>query len=320
MQEVMATRAFSPYRRVHAWNEAASTFLCPMNVSPRVAQDFHGEMRRDELESIRTVDISCSAARVDRTPSHVTQTRGTAFTLDLQISGRSVVRQMGREARLVPGDFVLTDSTRPYQVTFEETVTMRLLRIPAALFRRYVGCPEELVGLRVDGHSGLGLLASRFLAGLGGGAGALHAVAGVSHVERATLELIAAAYAPFRPGQVEGTSLATLHRLQIVEHIERDLGNPRLSPASIGSALRITPRYVHRLFSTDGESVGRYILRRRLERCAQQLADPLHARRRVGEIALDAGFSTAAHFCRCFRRAYGVTPGEYRESPTEGGR
>jgi vanillate O-demethylase monooxygenase subunit len=36
----------------------------------------------------------------------------------------------------------------------------------------------------------------------------------------------------------------------------------------IAAALRITPRHLHRLFSGEDGTVGRYILRRRLEECA----------------------------------------------------
>jgi AraC-like DNA-binding protein len=98
-----------------------------------------------------------------------------------------------------------------------------------------------------------------------------------------------------------------------IEHIEAHLSDPALKPATVAAALRISPRYLHRLFAAEAETVERYILRRRLEDCADQLGGVSHDRRHVSEIAVAGGFSTLAHFCRTFRARYGMSPGEYRE-------
>ena len=314
MQNIFVTgTGMSAASRVAAWNEAACKFLTPMSVEPFDALGFRGQMRPAELSTIRAIDILSEGARVHRTAQHVARTREAVFTLDVQLRGESIIRQAGREAHLRPGDFVLTDSTRPYSVTFEQRVVMRLVRVPAKILRRYVGCPEDVVGLRVDGREGAGRVPSRLVRALWRTEADLASVLpGMSqHVERATLELLASAYAQF--GSAARSSLATLHRMQIVEVIEATLEDPGLTPARVAAALRISPRYLHRLFSADGETVSRYILRRRLERCAEQLRDPRHDRRQVSDIAFAAGFSTSSHFCRTFREHYKMAPGEFRD-------
>jgi len=60
-----------------------------------------------------------------------------------------------------------------------------------------------------------------------------------------------------------------------------------------------------------GVTVGQHLRRRRIEAAAQAL--------RGGEaslvnIALDAGFTSQAHFCTAFRRIMGCTPSQYRRS------
>ena len=269
-------------------------------------------MRSTELAQGRAIDILCDGARVHRSASHVAQTREAFFTLDVQMRGESVVKQAGREARLWRGDFVLTDSTRPYQVTFEKPVVMRLLRFPAPLLKRFVGCPEDLVGLRVDGSSGAGRIASLFLQSIWRPQDASVAYLGAAHMERAVLELLASAFLQVRSSSPRSSSLATLQRMQIVEAIEDRLDDSALTPSSLACAFRISVRYLHRLFSSDGETISRYILRRRLERGKEQLSDPSHDRRHVSEIAFSCGFSTFSHFCRAFRDQYGLSPGHYR--------
>jgi AraC-like DNA-binding protein len=75
----------------------------------------------------------------------------------------------------------------------------------------------------------------------------------------------------------------------------------------------MTPRYLHHLFSTESETVARYILRRRLEECSRALALSAQGSRTVTAIAFDYGFNSPTHFGRVFRARYGITPREYRQ-------
>lgn len=58
-----------------------------------------------------------------------------------------------------------------------------------------------------------------------------------------------------------------------------------------------------------GCTIGEYARRIRLQRALGLLAD---SQCHISEIAVSLGFSDQSHFGRCFRRAYGVSPVEYR--------
>jgi AraC-like DNA-binding protein len=128
------------------------------------------------------------------------------------------------------------------------------------------------------------------------------------------LQMIASAYAGVADLRVAESCLLTRRKTQIVTFIERNLHDPQLTPTSVAEAHRITPAYLHRIFSNGGESVGRYILRRRLEECHRALADRMQSSRSITEVALDHGFNNVAHFCRAFRHCYGMTPRELRNT------
>jgi AraC-like DNA-binding protein len=81
----------------------------------------------------------------------------------------------------------------------------------------------------------------------------------------------------------------------------------------VAASCRITPRYLHHLFASSAETVGRYVLRRRLEECARALLAQAESGRTVAAIAFDHGFSSPTHFGRVFRQHFGMTPREYRE-------
>jgi AraC-like DNA-binding protein len=66
------------------------------------------------------------------------------------------------------------------------------------------------------------------------------------------------------------------------------------------------------IFATSKETVSAYVLRRRLEECARQMADPRWRGHSISEIAFAWGFNSASHFTRCFRERYGQSPRDYR--------
>jgi AraC family transcriptional activator of tynA and feaB len=66
------------------------------------------------------------------------------------------------------------------------------------------------------------------------------------------------------------------------------------------------------IFAASKESVSTYILRRRLEECARQLADPRWRGHSISDVAFGWGFNSAPHFSRSFRDLYRTSPREYR--------
>jgi AraC-like DNA-binding protein len=96
--------------------------------------------------------------------------------------------------------------------------------------------------------------------------------------------------------------------------IESHLGEPELTPAAVAAAHHISLRYLHKLFEPEPHGVAGWIRQRRLERCRDDLLDPAQADRPVAGIAARWGFSSAAHFSRVFREAYGLPPAEFRRA------
>jgi AraC-like DNA-binding protein len=70
-----------------------------------------------------------------------------------------------------------------------------------------------------------------------------------------------------------GTHRRTL-ALGIRAYIDRHLGDPELTPASIAAAHHISLRSLHRLFQDDETTVAGFIRHRRLERVRRDLTDP----------------------------------------------
>jgi AraC family transcriptional regulator, positive regulator of tynA and feaB len=84
----------------------------------------------------------------------------------------------------------------------------------------------------------------------------------------------------------------------------------------VANGVRLSRRYINKLFEAEQTSLGRYIWRRRLERCAAKLRDPAFAHVDISVIALEHGFNDLSHFSRAFRIQFGAAPRAYRQLKT----
>ena len=100
----------------------------------------------------------------------------------------------------------------------------------------------------------------------------------------------------------------------ILREIERRSGDPNLSAVTIALTLGVTPRYVHLLLEESGKSFTHHVLEQRFEKAAALLRIHSWRHRKIADIAAEVGFTDLSYFNRAFRRHYGATPSEVRNS------
>jgi AraC family transcriptional activator of tynA and feaB len=310
--ESFSTVGLDPRVKLAFWNDKASESFSPLLSQPDNIRHFNGSIVRSSIGEMSLAEVYSEAQVVHHSRSHVSRTQDAMFFLHLQLAGESVNRQDGREVLLRAGDCTLCDSTRRYEMIFTGPNRMLVLGIPTGTLRRQVGCPESLAALLMPGSSGasglLSLLLRRYWSETHRGVDEL----GGARIAPAILDLIGAAAADLPQALAERSSLVTSHRLRIINYIEAHLNDADLTPTRIAAACKITARYLHHLFSDRDETVARYILRRRLEACAQALRSVGQRGRSVTAIAFDYGFNSPTHFGRVFRAKFNMTPREYR--------
>lgn len=302
-----------PRHKVACWNARLSENLTPLDCVPANVRDFNGAISSVAVSDLNLADVYSDAQIVRHSRDHVSRNKHPIIFLQLQLEGDSVTRQEGRESVLHAGDFALLDTTRRYEILFNGANRMLVLSIPNHVLRRHIGSPESLVAIPMPGSYGANRLLSQLLSGfLGEHRRGLDELMSC-RVSGVILDLIAAAYADVPNASVDRSAVGTAHRVRIMNYIRAHLNDQELTPARIAAACKITPRYLHYLFSDQGETVGRHILRRRLEECARALQSRGQRGRTVTAIAFDHGFNSPTHFGRAFRDKYNLSPREYRE-------
>jgi AraC-like DNA-binding protein len=300
-------------RRIDYWNEITTSALAAQIADPVDRHRFCGRMTYLDLDGVRFLELNASGSTVTRTRSHVACEAQPAYLVRLAISGEVTAVQDEHDVHLRTGDFTLSDTTRPYKIFFREPSAILIFRIPRDRLLQYIGRPEAMIGIRMAGDSGLSGLASRHLRELWSASREFITHGVSARMMEMTMQLLASAYSVVPDAKADRFWLRSAHRSRIVELIERRLSDPELTPTSIALELRMKPWYMHRVFSGGTETVSRYILRRRLDKCAAALGDPHQASRSITEIAFGQGFNSLPHFCRVFRERFGGTPNEYRK-------
>ncbi|MDH2416132.1 helix-turn-helix transcriptional regulator [Nocardioides sp. CER19] len=96
---------------------------------------------------------------------------------------------------------------------------------------------------------------------------------------------------------------------KVEDWVTSRLSDGTISPVDAAAAHGISVRSLHRLFSDSGGTFGDMVRALRLERARQDLA---LTSRTVQAIATQWGYADVSHFCREFKRTYGMTTTAFR--------
>lgn len=319
MSLVLTTASVPDRDKVAYWNDAVSRTLVPMTVAPRGDGPFDGRITTDSLGYLQVSTMEADAKRVSRTPALIARSSEALVAVGVQISGTATFVQDGRRAELGEGDLVLYDTSRPYSFDYPQRFATHVFQLP----RRTLGMPDsdirQATGSTIGIEDGFGAMLLPFLATLASSSADDYPSAVANRLAGNVVDLFATLVAerahPGGPGA--GAQSHLIRRVR--DFINRNLGDPDLSPERIAQAHHISVRYLHRLFEGEGTTVGQLVRQRRLEECGRELARRGRTAPTVSAVAQRWGFVNPAHFSRSFRAAYGVSPREWRDLRTAHG-
>jgi AraC-like DNA-binding protein len=288
-----STEAVAPDDRLAYWRDVVWQAFVPVTPEPLgPPEPFSGSVTASAIGALGAARIAADAQVVSRTAQQVRRDPGEVFFLNLPLTAGTWAAQDGREAWLAPGDFTLVDSATPFELGFAAPFEQLSFTIPTATLTRLLADPAGATARRVRGDT-----ATTF-AGDAGAAATLG-----EHLTG----LVALALGGLAPAAIPRRADVVLQLAR--DEIERSLGDPSLSPATVAAQIGISTRYLHRLFSeSGGPSFGRHVLERRLERCDRALGDPAIAHWTITQIAFEHGFNDPSYFARAYRAKYGITP------------
>ncbi|MBT2321241.1 helix-turn-helix domain-containing protein [Variovorax paradoxus] len=315
MNRLLSTDTVPREQRLAYWTDMICNIYVQLGCDPvrgGPPGDFEGSIRQHTLPALDVSVVRSGAQSVMRTPGHIARSGDDYFLVGIQTRGRGVVRQDGRDAVLAVGDFALYDSTRPYQLLFDDAFEQIVLKLPGERLRSELRDTEALTATAVSGRQGAGHLLINMIGTLREDidtlqpASALAVANGVLSILVAGLQTLPAARSPSL------SNLTAFHLARIKRRVDEQLGDAELSVGSLAAELGLSVSQLHRVFKSEPLTPAQYIWERRLEACSRDLLAPALAGRTVSEIAYSRGFNDAAHFSRAFRERFGSSPREWR--------
>jgi AraC-like DNA-binding protein len=311
-----STRGVPGAHRSRVLHELSEQGLLP--VVPLPGRDPHADLVKWRLPGASVLSGSFAGVRQHGGPAAAGQDE---LFFGINMAGRSLARQQGRELTVGAGDAVFID---PGGGTFDvvrpgacQLIGIRLPRhaVPPGMAGR-AGPPLRLVPARTPALD----LLTRYLGSVLRGpepASVRLADALAGHLAE-LIELSLAglpgeagqAGAALRPAREPGVRAARLAAIRA--DVGRHLTDPGLTVAAVAARHGITPRYLHLLFEDEAVTFAQFVLHERLALAYRRLRDPRYAGRTVSAIAYGTGFGDLSYFNRAFRRRYSMTPTEAR--------
>jgi len=275
--------------------------------------EVQGQIEFSDLGALQLTSLRSNVQFVRRTPSMIRGDTRDACLVMIQREGHARVRQDGRESRLAPGDFVMYDTIRPYELHFEDrSHQVMIVCLPRSELQPHVANLQDLTARTVPGTCAAGNLLLSMIDTLRHDVDRLHP-SSVIGVSEGITSIVAAGLRSLPEANVQqATRLSSYQVARVKAYVMDHLRDPELTVGSIAAAMRLSPDHLSRLFRGEPAPLSRWIWQQRLDACRRELCDPRRMHSSVSDIAFSWGFNDATHFSRSFRQQFGLSPREWR--------
>ncbi|WP_328836540.1 helix-turn-helix domain-containing protein [Streptomyces europaeiscabiei] len=308
--EALTTEELNPRERADFWTEQIGSYQSRMGFRYARSDNFRGETVRQRTDTYQLVKYRSDAIEYTRTMRQVRQDPDEDYRLLVPTSGEIVLRQDGEEARLTPGTAALVTFAAPFQCLQSDAIDAFIFTIPAREVdgRLNTGSP---VASGLDLTAGLGRIVGSMLTGL--------------HEEREHLtdpefnavsdrvvELVCMLTAgddrPDAPGQLG--EVEAMVRRYVRDHV----ADPSLTGTAVARALGWSLRQIQLALQKAGTTPRELIREERLRLVRDRLLCAECEHMTITDLAYSTGFSSASALSTAFRRRYGASPREMRQS------
>lgn len=312
--EQWSTTALSPTRRAPYWMEAVNKAYVQLEctVPTRSPSPFFGAITRRELAAVSLSRITSTTQTVLRTPLQISRASEDMFLLSIQVAGAGQLIQDEKSAHLQPGDLALYDSTRPYQLLFNQHFEQYVLSLPGSILRRRLHNAEDMTACKIaTAQSGTARLLSHMVSEL-----MANPPSGGPKVDMPVADSLVGILVATLAENLGSLSLQDDSGPQRLDRIKayvlENLRDPELSIGKIAHCLNLTPSTLHRAWVGEADSLTKWMWSMRLNGAEQDLRRQVCSNKTITEIAYHWGFSSSAHFSRAFRQRFGIAPKEAR--------
>ena len=292
------------------WQDFSRNAPIGLEVSAPAPLEFEVTARGVEVAGLRVMRIKSSASRILRQPE-ASHDGADHAVLNFVRSGTLMVAQHDRSTLVRAGEAALCVADRPYSLEFADPLDVIVFKIPRSLYLQQIAV-EKVTAINLSAAGPAGALLHNYAIDFGERAHTFDPLVGV-RLSRNIMDILETTLAFVSGSDIDRRQLhrhTTLLRIKAL--VNDQLANPGLNVGLVAERTGLSPRYINKLFSGEGSSLGRFILQRRIENASRDLANPHLAIESIRTIAQRNGFADISHFSHSFRARHGMSPTAYR--------
>jgi AraC-like DNA-binding protein len=295
------TEDVPPTERLRYWQAHTAAELIGVRCSVFAAEGLVARQRNFDLGDVRITEIAGNEHVVERTEPLMRRHPKNAVFATVLLEGETFFFQSGRCVPVRAGDLIIYGTSTPYLYGVTRPMRQVQVDITAELF------PRLEAPIHVDGSLRAGRLLARPLR---------HELLEFIEAPRAdqataVAQRIAALLNVLVQGYA-GPAAPDMRLLRAESFIAEHHADSDLDAGAVARSLAISVRHLDRLFEAHGCTATQWIWKTRLDVARRMLSSDDHSSSNIGDVALQCGFATQAHFARVFKAAHGMTPSEYR--------
>jgi AraC family transcriptional regulator, positive regulator of tynA and feaB len=272
---------------------------------------FHATIDLHAIGDVQMARARLPVHRMGRSAPEIARLSQTAYCLHHLHEGAVHGLYQGTEYKAGPGDLLLFDtSERCDSFVIMRPVRTTILHVP----RHLIGgqfTPLNRPVVHVHGGSGMGALLAGYVTSLSQTVCTLPPEA-MSKASSILCDLAVAVFQPAAPSDPDQSGIRQARLANARQFITNNLADPALSIGKVAAHLKVSPRYVQKLFEGTGSTFREMLVSARLDICYRALTDTRQSRRTIADIAFSSGFNDLSWFHRCYKQHWGETPGDTR--------
>jgi len=254
---------------------------------------------------------------VRRSSRQIRNSTAEIFLIWIPVRGSVTITQNGRTATVEQGSIALSSSSDSLCVATgtdndEEHLSYQVTA-PAHIIKNALSEPKQFCALPFSSETGGSRVAAKLFLALYEEAQRMDRASSEALV-LSGIDTLLRAICRERGDDAHSPGIREIKLQKLLDYLELNHSDPELTTEKAARACEISTRYLHYLLKGKGTRFHDHLWEARLGSAWRQLAEPALSRRTIAEIAYATGFKSSAHFSRAFRRHFGTSPREMRQS------
>lgn len=308
-QNTISTNQYSPSDRSSVWRELIFNHFSGLECDVFDNNKFSGSLDIRQAGAVTLINLEADPHKVIRTDALSHKSNTDFLKMIIPISGSAFVGQYNKEAQIDPGNWVIYDTSKNYNIFNKTRANYLIVTLPRE--RLAVGCnTKQMMASSINGIKGVSQLALNTLNKTWQELPYMDD-SGARGSGEILIQLIKLALDEFC-GKDGGLSRDLELRNHAIDTINYYIRDPSLNVEFLTDLLGCSKRRLYGVFQNCDKTINQLIQEQRLASCAKDLQSKELEHLSITDIAMSWGFNNPSYFSKLFRLYTGQQPREYR--------